>query len=122
MQLLNRRPRMVKVPVESLRGRQGRAIYDEMADEFPALPTSFEQDYPFDTDWPKVELPPMIEPEGEKDDAFVELTAIEEDDVRPPTDEELVEFWADQAKQHEAAKKLPKRGPHGRFVKSEDRS
>jgi hypothetical protein len=110
------RTRKVKVPVESLRGRQGRTIFAEMVDEYPPLPTMFEQSCPFDDDWPKIDV--AIEPVGEKDDEFVELAPLDDDDVRPPTDEELVEFWSGMAEQHETAKKLPKRGPHGRFVKS----
>jgi len=95
-------------------GRQGQSIYDELTELLP-LPKIFEQAYPFE--WPAgpdAEVPDQ-EPSTVEDDEFVALTAPLEDE--PPTDEELVEFWANQTTQK---RKHPKRGPDGKLVASDD--
>src|SRR4051812_25743953 len=105
-------------------GRQGRPIFDELADVLP-LPTVFEQAYPFE--WPggvrAIEAAPVVLAlPAAPDDELIDLAAPEQEpldveEVRPPTDDELVDFWADQAEQAVAAEaaKPKKRGPDGRF-------
>lgn len=103
-------------------GRRGRPIYDELVDALGAVPTMFEQAYPFE--WavgPDSEVP-VQPPSTLEDDEFVALTAPLEDEIpadeplpTPPTDEELVDFWAGMVADKPQPK--PKRAANGRFVK-----
>jgi hypothetical protein len=92
-------------------GRQGREIHDELVDEIGAVPTVFEEAYPFE--WP--ETPVVIQdhemefwsagtpghrPDGleylDNPDYIREGSTTE---LEPLSDEELVDFWAKQTQE-----------------------
>lgn len=82
-------------------GRAGRLIYDELLDEVGSIPTSFEEDFPFQ--WPEDVEPNPVSPRKRLGWRQVQLQA----------DEDLVDYWARQRREHEqlkAAKLLRKLG------------
>jgi hypothetical protein len=83
-------------------GRCGVAIYDELLDELDR-PTIFEEEFPFV--WPGSELDIDLEAElllDQPDDGhLLEPEPDDEPDSGPPTDAQLIDFWADQRQGHD---------------------